>query len=291
MRRAGYALCVAWLGGGLAGVGPAFGQAPGTSQDAPPGAVTTELRGARFFAGVRLWANQWDIPSTGAIVVVPGANSPPVLQEVVGKSLSKTEFVPILVAGMSAGNFRGSVSYFVRTGYDSRDPSLGKVYRDEFDVTLGYAVAPSLVLSVGYKRATQSKLSAQISPSDAKVSGVLLGASASAPLVGKLFLYGNAAYGLAREKTAFSDAAGNDSYSGSYRIGEVGVSFPLYESAESAGIRNVLVTFGYRAQNFTTKSVALGTYALTTPPTLLAIRKTDVNTSTDGFILGIVGSF
>ena len=147
------------------------------------------------------------------------------------------------------------------------------------------------MLSVGYKQATQSKLSAQISPSDAKVKGVLLGASASAPLVGKLFLYGNAAYGFAREKTAFLDASGNDSFSGSYRIGEVGVTYPLYDNAQGSGLKNVVVTFGYRAQNFTTKSVALGTFALTAPPTLIGTQSKDVSTSTDGFILGIVGSF
>ena len=79
-------------------------------------------------------------------------------------------------------------------------PVLGTVARDEYDVTLGYAVAPSLILSVGYKHGFQNKLSGQISPG-ANVDGVLLGASASAPIVNNLSLCGKT---LARRPTDLS---------------------------------------------------------------------------------------
>jgi hypothetical protein len=282
----GVILCAA-----LGSIGPSAGQTPGASADVPPGAATAEMGGATIFAGVRLWANQWEIPSIERIAIIPGIGAPPVLQDVVVKSLSKTEFVPIPIVGMRIGNFLASASYFVKTGYDSQDPLLGTVDRDEFDVNVGYAVLPSLVLSVGYKQATDSKLNAQFSPAGGKVDGILLGASASAPLGGKFLLYGNAAYGFAREKTDFKDAGGNDSYSGNYRIGEVGLTYLLYDKVEGQGIKSLSISFGYRAQNYTAKSVALGTFSATNPPVLISTQAKDINTTTDGFILGIVGTF
>ena len=50
-----------------------------------------------------------------------------------------------------------------------------------------------------------TKLSGQIDPSSATVQGLLLGASANAPLAENLSLYGNVAYGFAREKTDIPD--------------------------------------------------------------------------------------
>jgi hypothetical protein len=272
--------------------GPAIGQAPGAGSEGSAVQATANLGGATVFGGVRLWINQWDIPSVQRILI-PNPTSPTsvLLQDAIVKDLSKTELVPIPFIGVRAGKFVGSVSYFPRTRYDSRDPSLGTVDRDEFDVTLGYALAPSLVLSLAYKHAFDNKLSGQISPSGAKVDGVLLGASGAAPLVGRLSLYGNMAYGFAREKADFSDASGESKYSANYQIGEVGVSYLLYEGAEGQPLKNVLLSFGYRAQGFTVKSVTLGTFGLGAPPVLLDTQKKDVRTTTDGFVLGIVGSF
>jgi hypothetical protein len=278
--------------GVFACVGPAIGQAPGAGSEASPVQATANLGSTTVFGGVRLWINQWDIPSVRG-VLIPNPTSPTsvLLQNIVVKDLSKTEVVPIPFIGVRAGNFVGSVSYFPRTGYDSRDPLLGTVDRDEFDVTLGYAVAPSLVLSLGYKHAFDNKLSGQISPSGVKIDGILLGASGAAPLVGRLSLYGNIAYGFAREKTDTPDSAGESKYSANYQIGEVGVSYLLYESTEGRPLKNVLLSFGYRAQSFTVKSVALGTFGPGPPLVLLDSQKKDIRTTTDGFVLGIVGSF
>jgi hypothetical protein len=272
--------------------GPAIGQAPGAGSEASEVQATANLGGTTVFGGVRLWINQWDIPSLQRVLIPNPANPTSVLlQDVLLKDLSKTELVPVPFIGVRAGNFVGSVSYFPRTGYDSRDPLLGTVDRDEFDVTLGYAVAPSLVLSLGYKHAFDNKLSPLVSPSGAKVDGILIGASGAAPLVGRLSLYGNVAYGFAREKADFSDSAGESKFSANYQIGEVGVSYLLYEGTEGRPLKNVLFSFGYRAQGFTVKSVALGTFGLGSPPVLVATQKKDIRTTTDGFVLGIVGSF
>ena len=168
---------------------------------------------------------------------------------------------------------------------------MGTVERDEFDGSLGYAVVPSLILSLAYKHGFQNKISSQISPSGSNVNAILLGASGAAPLFGRLSLYGNIAYGLARDKVDVQDAAGESKFSANYAIGEVGVSYLLYEATQGQPLKNLLVSFGYRAQGLTIKSVSFGTFSLGSPPIVLDSQKRDIRTTTDGFVLGIVGSF
>jgi hypothetical protein len=115
--------------------------------------------------------------------------------------------------------------------------------------------------------------------------------SGSFPLAGRLSAYGNFAYGFAREKTDFADAAGEDRYRGNYRIGELGLLFRLYGDAASTVLKNVSVSLGYRMQAFTVESVAIGTYAPTAPTVPISIRKSDLQTTTDGVVLGVVAVF
>jgi hypothetical protein len=286
------ALSVAFLCGLVAHSGYAIGQITGGSE-ALAGRTIAEVGGATVFGGLRLWENQWDIVSLQRIAVIPNPASPTtvVLQDVVVKDLSKTAVVPIPFVGVRAGNFLGFAAYFPRTGYNSQNPLLGTVDRDEFDVTAGYAVAPSLVVSVGYKYAFVSKLSGQVIPSSAKIKGVLIGASGSAPLIGKLSLYGNVAYGFGREKADLAQANGSTSASGNYAIGEVGVSYVIYEAAESRVLKDVSVTFGYRAQNYTSKGVVLGTFTVGPPSILIDTQSKNISSTTNGFVVGIAGSF
>jgi hypothetical protein len=270
--------------------GPAYCQAPGAGSEPSPVQPLANVSGVTVFGGLRVWANQWDIPSIRRIFIGSPTNPSAVLLQG-EKDLSKTEFVPIPFVGLRAGNYIGSVSYFPRTSYDSRNSSLGTVRRDEFDVTLGYAVAPSAVLSVAYKHGYDSKLADFVSPSGAKIQAILIGASGSAPLAGRFSIYGNVAYGFAREKTDFSDVNGESKYSANYQIGEVGASYLLYEGSEGRPLKNVSISLGYRAQTFTVKSVPFGTVGVDPSLDIRDLQKKDVRTTTEGLVLGIVGSF
>ena len=121
---------------------------------------------------------------------------------------------------------------------------------------------------------------------------MLLGASASASIVGTLSLYGNIAYGFSRQKFDFSDpCCSRTNFNGNYQIGEVGVLWRVYEGTEGRTLKNVSLSFGYRAQDLTTKSIPSRTFALTPTPVLINVEYKNVSTTTDGFVIGIVGSF
>ena len=283
---------VSWCAVSVFG-GSAFGQAVGAGSESAAAQATTDVGGTTIYAGLRLWANQWDIGGVQRRAIIPDPSKPSliVLQDTPFKTLSDTKLVPIPFIAVRAGNFVGSASYFPRTSYNSNDELLGTVARDEYDVTLGYAVAPSLILSIGYKHGFQSKVSGQFSPSGVNVDALLLGVSGSAPIVGTLSLYGNIAYGFARDRYDFGDTSGNRNYNGNYQIGEVGVLWRIYESSEGRALKNVSLSFGYRAQNLTTKGVPSATFALTPTPVVIDVQHKDLSTTTDGFVVGIVGSF
>ena len=99
------------------------------------------------------------------------------------------------------------------------------------------------------------------------------------------------AYGFARDRYDFGDTSGNRNYNGNYQIGEVGVLWRIYESSEGRALKNVSLSFGYRAQNLTTKGVPSATFALTPTPVVIDVQHKDLSTTTDGFVVGIVGSF
>jgi hypothetical protein len=273
---------------GLFVLGPSFGQSPGAGSETIAGQATTDIGGVRLYTGVRLWVTNWEIYSVEP-QLIPDPNNPGsvLIQTLPAKHVAQIKAVPIPIVGFRAGNFVGSASYFPRTSYDSRDSSLGTVDRYEYDATLGYAVLPSLVVSLVYKHAYQNKFSNQI-PGDIKINALLLGASGSLPFTDNLSLYGNAAYGFSRIKSS-GDLADETTYSGSYRIGEVGISYAVYSGTQDTVLKNVSLTFGYRAQVLLARSVGFGTATLAGVP--VDIQKKDVQTTTDGFVLGIVGSF
>lgn len=129
--------------------------------------------------------------------------------------------------------------------------------RRESDLTLGYSVTPELGVAIGYKDATETRdTSLGIAPQRTplvrtKASGLLLGAVGSFALVDKLRLYVQAGYGPARLKFKFADPAlGSAKTDGSYIIGEVGVSYPLFASA--SGFGGASASIGYRTQTVKT---------------------------------------
>jgi hypothetical protein len=116
---------------------------------------------------------------------------------------------------------------------------------------------------------------------ESKLAGWLVGLSGVSPLGGTdLLLYGNAAFGIGRAKYSSPQLPSNDVY---YQIAEVGVSYPL-----GGGFS---IQLGYRVQNFTFRRVALQTLTASNPPVLLAESHRNIQSTTQGVIMGISASF
>jgi outer membrane protein with beta-barrel domain len=244
--------------------------------------------GVHFFAGVRVWANRWEVPYFETTPVLVGGA--PALRTENKTRTSGTEIVPMPTIGLTAGKWFGAATMFPRTGYDTKGALTGDVKRKEFDVNVGYAVLPRLSISLGYKEGSQDRLSSQITPSGIKVRGVLLGVSGSAPLNDRLSLYGNFAYGVTRNKTDVPDAAGKTRYNGDYQIAELGLSYS-FGSFGQRMLQNISISAGYRFQLLTTKGITGGTTTAVAPFTLISTQNVDARTYTAGPIVALIASF
>lgn len=249
-------------------------------------------------AGVRVWGSEWDIPQFETVAVLQDPRNPAslVLQDTVTTQLSSFEPAVIPFIGFRAGNFIASASYFTKTRYDSRS-SLGRVSRDEFDLTAGYSILPpsdaSLVVSVGYKRGNIGATSTTL-PNRVKIDGWLIGVTGNAAVTENLRLYGNAAVGPARQKLKddIPGAEENRKLDALYRVGEVGFTYLFFRGSPTSGIGAASVSLAYRAQVYTIKSVAFATRSPTSPQTvILDVEKRDIDSTTQGPILALNVSF
>lgn len=143
------------------------------------------------------------------------------------------------------------------------------VVRKESDVTAGYAVAPNIIVSLGFKYATEDRDSTYdtlhtgpVPLLDNTIRALLLGVSAAFPIQGGLSFTGQFAYGPARAKThllggnspalpvAFPETVKNNSR---YQIMEVGVNYAL--GISNAYFRGASIGLGYRSQLARTKGM------------------------------------
>lgn len=269
--------------------GVAFGQTPGAG---PQGAV--EIPDGRssevqIFGGLRTWAATWDLPVFTRLGVTSSANQPVIIKDV-EQRINSTRIAPIPFLGVRYGNFIASASYLARTGFGSNGLLPSDVRRDELDLTLGYYVLPQLTLSVGYKTAKLDRIS-PVTDGGSKTDGILVGMSGSVPLDGstRLSLYGNFAYGLGRAKFDVALPNGDTRSNAEYKIGEVGLSYRLF-SAPQGALKQLSLSFGYRAQLFTLKSIPFGTYA-TSALVPTEVERRNVQSTTDGFVVGLIGVF
>ncbi|MBS0509653.1 MAG: hypothetical protein JSR42_00515 [Proteobacteria bacterium] len=281
----------AGIGLGMISATPSIAQTAGAPADTSATHTVATVGDVQFFAGIRLWANEWDFSSLSARRAVDPSNpSNVVLRDEVVSDVSDVKFVPMPTFGARYGNFLGSITYFVPTSYSVKGVLSRDVKRSELDVTAGYFVLPSLLLSIGYKHAKVDRLIEGLD-SGQDISAILLGLSASAPLSDRLSLYGNFAYGLGRQKSDSPDPRGKDRYSSTYAIGEVGLSYRILEGRAGMFVKSLTGSIGYRAQSYTTKDVGLGTYAMANPNVPIATTTRDVQTSTNGVVVALVASF
>lgn len=250
------------------------------------GTVATTEGGVAILAGVRTWASRWDVP------IITRTLDPVsmTIHEHYQPALSDTKFVPMPVLGIRYGNWLASATYFPETSYDTNGALAKSVKRKEYDLNVGYYILPSLAISLGYKGANIDRAS-DIDGSAYKIKAILVGLSGSAPIADKLSVYGNIAYGLGQEKTEFPLANGKSKFDGNYIISEFGLSYQLVRASSSEFLKGVVLSAGYRAQTVTINSFPLGTFLPAAPTVPVSITTRDARSTTDGFVINVVGVF
>lgn len=201
--------------------------APVATAQSSPDSMFNELHGT---IGVRFWRVDW---STWFQTAVPNTN---VRLAEYRNGDFETTITP--VASLRYRDFLLSGSAMA-----SRDFSFPNVSyqfdRREYDVNLGYFLAPGLIASLGYKNVKYETSDGEYTWN---LKGVTVGMSGSAPLAPWASLYGNVAYGRPKLK---DNAVFND-VRAKYLLTEVGLAFPLAHMNDS--MRGFVVTAGYRYQ-------------------------------------------
>lgn len=245
------------------------------------------------FAAQKFWAATWDVLLLDSQVVLPG----PVVRTHPRSSQSGTEVIPITTIGAQFKGISLSSSYFSKTAFTTKDDTATTANRTEWDVTLGYALLPTLTASIAYREGTVNEGSTANTRAltgasgGFKVKGRLLGFSANAPLWGSLALYSNFAFGKLKSEVDAGSVLGTPTYDGTYRIGEVGLSYRLLgASAQPGFVKSVSANLGYRAQVIGLKGFD---YPVLSIPggTPVGNQKTDIRSTTDGLILGVAAAF
>ncbi|CAH0295916.1 hypothetical protein SRABI118_04224 [Massilia sp. Bi118] len=228
----------------------------------------------QFSIGAKIWHASWlsYVPATYTGI---DANGGPALGDSVNGAdgTGDTSVLPLL--GVRHGKFFGSVSYgnyssdfhvlsssiILPNGQNLITSRTDHFKRRESDLNVGYYLTPEIGIALGYKDATESRdttlaVAPQSTPLlSTKAKTLLLGAVGSFAVYEKLRFYFQAAYGPARLKLRFADPAlSNFSTNGSYLIGELGLSYPIFTKASGYG--GATASLGYRTQTVKTDSYA-----------------------------------
>ncbi len=255
----------------LAGLSPAVGQA-----QMPDVSVTV---------GVKAWATTW---STWFFNDVGDPISAPVdrYRNVFNREAdTEGTFIPQLTLRSGPWLVSGSAlvkrefTFFLNDDLDgNRQLDEEKYERKEYDLNFGYAIAPNLAVTVGYKQLQYDGGGYRY-----KAKGPTVGVSGSAPLMAAVSMYGTLAYG--RPKIT----QGLDSEKrGSYFLSEVGLAFPLGQMHEN--LRSVVLTAGYRYQKLTSDSVTITTIRTATGASI-GSREVDLVDTTQGITVGVSATF
>ena len=287
--RSATALCLLALGYASSG----FAQSATTASETTGNDVTASK--PIFFVSQKFWSMTWDVPLLDANVVLPG----PVLKPSPRLSKSSTELIPITTLGARYKDFVVSGNIYGQKDFSTDGQTIGKVKRDEFDISLGYAIQPNLIASIVYKGASISdsitRNAAGIlgqSDSSYKVTGWLVGLSGAAPLSGPLSLYANFALGSARQ--AFNGPnplGGPTTFNGTYRIGEVGLSYRLIEPNPAALVKSLSLQLGYRAQVTEIRDLPYPIYSIPPGPFPVSAERLNVRSTAEGLVFGLVAAF
>lgn len=202
--------------------------------------------------GLKAWHTQWTTFSYDT-----NAGGDPVLTQVPAKD--KLVVVPQL--SMRWRDFTGSLSAYPSTNHDF--VAGGRGTRKELDLNVGYFVAPSVAVTLGYKKLSQRDGDALY-----ELDGPVLGVSATAPLGHGYALYGT--LGIGRMKDT---GASTVHFKADYQLSELGLAYNL---AIDRLPRTLTFTLGYRTQVLSSKE---------------ALGAQDGRDLTQGLTFGLVASF
>lgn len=282
-----------------------------------PGSQGQESSGRSHFGknwtvmlGLKIWPNKWDLP-----VELFGYDNKTYIHEF--ESGAELTYIPAVL--IRYRNFFIGGSYLSETDYDFVNQNYSNwgvedniLYitgttisvsgsRKEWDLNLGYFLLPNLAISIGYKNLDRDLdiffisegYSSDGSQTDEIIDDVfeasyplsayapIVGLSASTPLVNRLNLYGNMAYGLLDGDAEYNYEGGKNELTldGEYVFAELGLSYTILLKRKSASA--VTFNIGYRFQRlemqFESKDGGWG-------------HSGDQHDSTAGLIVGVCGS-
>jgi hypothetical protein len=228
----------------------------------------------QFTIGAKVWHASW-LSYLPAVYTGIGANGAPAAGDGVDAAEGdvRTNVLPVL--GVRHGKYFASLSYgrfksdfqantspvITPTGQTLITSRTDHFKRSESDLNVGYFLTPEFGIALGYKDATETRdTSLGIAPQPTrlvttKAKGILLGAVANFVIYDKLRLYGQAAYGPARIRLAFTDPTlAAPKANGRYLIGEYGVSYAVFGGVGGHGAATA--SLGYRTQTIKTDGYA-----------------------------------
>lgn len=218
------------------------------------GAALAQEPGLSVSVGARAWYAEWS---------TFGYYAPNNVNLALTQAPARDKLVLVPVLSLRYGNFVGAISAFPSTRFSFVDGGSGT--RQEFDVNLGYTVAPGLSLTLGYKKVTQRDGSDSYEP-----AGPVAGVNANASLGGALSLYG--AFGVGRLKTP---GGAKINFKADYRLTEVGLAWTM--NTERLPHRWTF-TAGYRTQVMDSKDA-------------FPVGPLDGRDTTQGLTLGLIATF
>ena len=210
-----------------------------------------------FTVGARAWYTDWTTFS-----YYPGKENVP--NVALTQVSAQAKLVVLPTASVRWNDFFASVSGMPSARFSFDDGTDGR--RSEFDVNAGYRVMPSLAVTLGYKKVSQSGSAGRYRP-----AGPVIGASANAPLGNGVSVYGSLAIGR------LHTPSGDDiRFKANYQLAEVGLAYAL-----TADRPRWTLTGGYRIQTMRSKDALLDPDG----------RELDGRDTTQGVTLGVNATF
>jgi hypothetical protein len=242
--------------------------------------------------GLKTWVTNWNTwfsqTSTNG---VPGVVPPTLVisNDVFNrKAESEVTFIPQLTLRNGPWLLSGSAlakkdfTFFLNNRGGLQELNEVTFERKEYDVNVGYAIAPGVAVTLGYKDLRYEGGSYKYN-----AKGPTIGISGSAPLAMGASMYGSIGYG----RPKINEDAGTEKKRGSYLLTEIGLAYPLGQLNE--GLKTTVVTAGYRYQRLSSGNVTSESFSVVNGQvgTSLGERAVELVDVTEGFTLGVSFTF
>lgn len=250
-------------------------------------------RDFRVIAGQSIWFVSWDARLFDARLVIPNPANPQPVIETSSPSAVVSKAVPITTLGIATGPWVLSTSIIPRSNFSTDDASTGSVSRSEYDINFGYGFGNGLSAALIYKYGKILNLNTVSAVSllgggieNQELKALLLGLSANAELVSNLRVYGNAAFGPGKVKSA-SLLLGDGDNDFNYSIGEVGLIYRF----PTTSFGSVSLRAGYRVQVVEIKDVAEARFTTGPSVNVSSIGANKLQSTSQGVLLGLSVDF